>query len=125
MKKLLISLEVLRGLIVSLLVVYALSTITGCALDQKTIAVVPQAKVIETTNVVGLEIKRPSDDGRFDLVSVFSQKFDAPLTVSRGPCHFGQDCLMWLSPDQGIQTKVIQKDWAVVLIEASTITIAK
>ena len=97
----------------------------GCALDQVPVASPP--KFIETSNVMGIEIKRPSDDGRFETIPVKSEKFAAPVTVTRGPCphdRYGKDCLVWFSEGE-IRTEVIQEGWTVVFIEETKITVAK
>jgi hypothetical protein len=55
---------------------------TGCALSQT--PVVSGPKFVENQSVMGIEIKRPSDDGRFESISVISEKFTTPVTVTRG-----------------------------------------
>ena len=92
---------------------------TGCAARQTPAS---GMKFIETRNVASLEIKRLTDDGQ--SVPVTSAKFATPVTVVRGSCYYGADCLMWPS-NQGMVTKVIQDGWIVILVEESTITIAK
>jgi len=67
-------------------------------------------KFVEERNVNGIQIKRMTDDGFVSLIDV---KFADPVTVTRGSCYYGNNCLMYPS-DQGMVTKVIQDDWMVI-----------
>jgi hypothetical protein len=107
-------------------IVLFLLIITGCALDKAPVG--PTApKFIDNLDIMGIEIKRPSDDGRFESIPAKSEKFATPVTVTRGSCphdRYGKDCLVWFL-DGKIHTEVIPKGWTVILIKETTITIAK